>query len=308
MWLKFDVGYWHNPTWLKFPWEAPIIFAYICCEVSLFGVRKDKASVEKRLSAEHWQPEVVAHVLRLPDVDGVRKAMEELEKRGKVTVDNGDVSVPDLAEYQSDPTAAERKARYHERHGTQDAVPERNNTVPERVERVLNGQNGQDQRDQKDQKQKKEEGGGPLSLALGEPDRDPCEEMTERQIEAYEALGEIRFLTTTDGPVLPADIVKDRAELARDLGGPAYPAVESVRQQLASAAGYCRANPKRAKTARGLERFIVDWFRREQNHPSSRPARWENGNGKPLDAAPRGNDFSRDLTQVVAKLAEGLDK
>jgi hypothetical protein len=291
MWLKLDVGYWHNPTWLNLPWEAPVIFSYLLCEVNLFGGRK------KRLSAAHWAPGVVAHVLRLPDVDGVQKAMLALQDAGKVVVDEEGVGVAELTEYQVDPTAAERKARFQERHGTQRSVP----NAEER-----HGTAGTRKRDQKEEKER-EEKGGPLALALGGPVHNPLEDLDERQLEAFRALQHIKFRTTTLGPVTADKVVKDVIGLARNLGGDAFPAVASVKQQLSMAAAYLDANPKKAKTPDGLARFLMTWFKNEQNTPhgggySRQP--WRGGSNE-VEPTPRKRV---DLTEVVAKLSEGLDR
>jgi hypothetical protein len=99
--------------------------------------------------------------------------------------------------------------------------------------------------------------------------------MTPRQVEAMEALRDVSFKVS--GWSKPEDPVREilgeeaAASLARDLGGDAYPAV-SVRQTIAQAAAWCRANPSRAKTPRGLHRFLTSWFGSEQNKGGTRAA------------------------------------
>jgi len=93
MWLKLDVGYWHNPTWLNLPWEAPIVFSYLVGEVGLHG------GPRKRLSAAHWAPGVVTRVLRLPDVDGAQRAILALQEAGLLVVDADGLGVHNLRQH-----------------------------------------------------------------------------------------------------------------------------------------------------------------------------------------------------------------
>lgn len=64
-------------------------------------------------------------------------------------------------------------------------------------------------------------------------------------------------------PVTEADVSEWRE---------AFPAVD-VRQQLAAMRAWLHANPKRAKTRRGMKRFAVSWLDRQQNKaPAPRAA------------------------------------
>jgi len=162
----------------------------------------------------------------------------------------------------------------------------------------------QDQ-DQDHEQEPKEK--GPLALALSGPVHNPLEDLDERQLEAFRALQHIKFRTTTLGPVTADKVVKDVIGLARNLGGDAFPAVASVKQQLSMAAAYLDANPKKAKTPDGLARFLMTWFKNEQNTPhgggySRQP--WRGGSNE-VEPTPRKRV---DLTEVVAKLSEGLDR
>jgi len=103
----------------------------------------------------------------------------------------------------------------------------------------------------------------------------PLVPMTPRQVEAIEALRDISFKVS--GWSKPEDTVREilgeeaAQSLARDLGGDAYPAV-AIRQTIAQAAAWCRANQSKAKTPRGMARFLNAWFEREQNRGGARPA------------------------------------
>jgi hypothetical protein len=159
MWSKLELGYHHNPTWLIFPWEAPIIFSYLIQEIILYGERiepGDKTS-EKRLSLSHWTPEAVCHVLRLPSIDGVRAAMKSLEKSGKVTVADG-VGIPGLARYQADPTAGKRKERYAAAQNADQPFQNGDRPFHNAEEQFGTPRNGRvDQKDQKDQKDQRDQ-------------------------------------------------------------------------------------------------------------------------------------------------------
>lgn len=166
MWSKLELGYHHNPTWLIFPWEAPIIFSYLIQEIILYGerVEPDNKASEKVLSLSHWTPEAVCHILRLPSLEGVRAAMQALEKAGKVRVDGG-VGIPGLAKYQADPTARERKERYNASRNADQ--PFQNDDHPSGTPRNARvDQSREEKKDQKDQKDQKE-----LELDRPEADR-----------------------------------------------------------------------------------------------------------------------------------------
>lgn len=121
----------------------------------------------------------------------------------------------------------------------------------------------------------------PLRLDLGDGLSEPPEAPTfssegfsDRQREALDALGEIPFHVVRwkrpEGTVAEVIGRIKAHELARDLGGDGFPRIP-VRQTIAQAASWTRANPTKAKTPGGLRRFIVDWFVREQNRGGSRP-------------------------------------
>lgn len=108
---------------------------------------------------------------------------------------------------------------------------------------------------------------------------------TPRQREALAALREVPFRVVRwsreEGTASAILGVLKTHELARDLGGDGFPAVP-VRQTIAQAANWTRANPTKAKTPGGLRRFLVDWFTREQNRGGPR-----NGPAPMQPAAPR---------------------
>jgi hypothetical protein len=117
----------------------------------------------------------------------------------------------------------------------------------------------------------------PLALSGIDPSEPPSSAVgsvgaSSRQREALTALREISFhVVGCKGEPVAADLLgADRTRaLAMDLGGDAYPSVP-VRQTLAQAAAWCRSNPTKSKTARGLPRFLTRWFEKEQNRGGSR--------------------------------------
>lgn len=121
----------------------------------------------------------------------------------------------------------------------------------------------------------------PLLLDLDGGMAEPPEELTpslgtfsERQREALDALREIPFHVVRwkrpEGTVAEVIGRVKAHDLARDLGGDGFPRVP-VRQTIAQAGSWTRANPAKAKTPGGLRRFLVDWFAREQNRGGARP-------------------------------------
>jgi hypothetical protein len=170
----------------------------------------------------------------------------------------------------------------------------------------------QDQDQDQDQDQEQDDDGAaagapaPLRLDLVDGSSEPPEAPTfssgsfsDRQREALDALGEIPFHVVRwkrpEGSV--ADIIgRIKAhELARDLGGDGFPRIP-VRQTIAQAASWTRANPTKAKTPGGLRRFLVDWFAREQNRGGSRPV------GSDAPTPRRGGDL---LAKVNRATQEG---
>jgi hypothetical protein len=123
----------------------------------------------------------------------------------------------------------------------------------------------------------------------------PLAPLTSRQTLAMESLRDVLFRVS--GWSKPEDTVREilgeeaAASLARDLGGDAYPAV-SVRQAIAQAAAWCRSNPAKAKTPRGLSRFLTAWFEREQNR------------GGGLRGSPPGGTGGAAQQDLAAKLRE----
>lgn len=285
MWYKKDAGYWHNPTWLSMPWASAIVFDYLLADCKMFGGR------EGRVSLTHWQPETILHVMRLPvSCEDIREAMNALEACGKVVVSEGEVAVAEWKEYQTDPTNADRQKKHRDtakkrtesnsvRTDSNGYITQRNATVTLRT--VNNGEIERIDRSER------EEGGsgGEMTLSLSEKHEAslprniqetlPLIPMTPRQVEAMEALRDVSFKVS--GWSKPEDPIREilgeeaAASLARDLGGDAYPAV-SVRQTIAQAAAWCRSNPSKAKTPRGLPRFLNRWFESEQNRGGTRAA------------------------------------
>lgn len=283
MWYKKDAGYWHNPTWLSMPWASAIVFDYLLADCKMFGGR------DGRVSVTHWQPEAIIHVMRLPvPMEDIREAMDALEECGKVVVSDGEVTVAEWKEFQTDPTNADRQKKHrdtakirtdHNSTGTEsNSYVTRHNTGV--TLRTVN--NGEIERIDRSER---EEGGsgGEMTLSLSENHEAdlprtmqstlPLIPMTPRQTEAMEALRDVSFKVSgwskTEDPVREILGEEAAASLARDLGGDAYPAV-SVRQTIAQAAAWCRANPSKAKTPRGLPRFLNRWFESEQNRGGSR--------------------------------------
>ena len=112
----------------------------------------------------------------------------------------------------------------------------------------------------------------PLELFSEEESEDTTDEppadFTARQEDAFWALREETFRVVRwiqpKGTVRAILGKRAADELARTLGGEAFPAV-APRLTIAQAAAWIAGQPSRAKTPAGLGRFLTGWFAREQN-------------------------------------------
>lgn len=76
----------------------------------------------------------------------------------------------------------------------------------------------------------------------------------------------------------------------------AYPAVD-VEQQLKRMITWLEANPKRRKTRRGINAFIVTWLSREQDKGGI----YRNGGSRQQETAPVNNDLPPEYQEMYAK-------
>ena len=76
----------------------------------------------------------------------------------------------------------------------------------------------------------------------------------------------------------------------------AYPAVD-VEQQLKKMIAWLDANPKRRKTRRGINAFIVTWLSREQDKGGI----YRNGGSRQQETAPVNNDLPPEYQEMYAK-------
>ena len=103
-----------------------------------------------------------------------------------------------------------------------------------------------------------------------ETERRSAAQRKEREADCSEQPSADSELPVAEIPLNDGSIYPVYRKEAEEYAG-LYPAVD-VYQVLRSIVGWCRSNPQRRKTKRGVKKFINSWMSREQDRGGTRPA------------------------------------